>query len=96
MIRVTMTTARDIYNVMKADAAASGVDIDDFIDFADDSDGHVLSLLRGEVMCRQEITGEWTVTGYHEYRRVLPADMPAANIATVVTAALLDADDGEV
>lgn len=91
-----MATAYDIYRAMKHDAAESGVDIDDFVDRVEDFDGGFLSLLRSEVQCRQEVTGEWLVTAPNGYERRLPAAMPATNIATVVIAAMLDADEEDV
>jgi hypothetical protein len=88
-----MTTARAIYLAMKRDAAESGVDIDDFVDSVEDFDGGFLSLVGGDVQCRQEVTGEWVVTAPFGFVRRLAADVPANKIASAVISALLEDDE---
>lgn len=87
------STARAIYLAMKRDAAESGVDIDDFVDMVEDFDGGFLSLVGGDVQCRQEVTGDWVVTAPHGYVRRLTSDLPANKIASAVIAALLEDDE---
>ena len=78
-----MTTATAIYEALRAEAADSGVDIDDFVTAVDDrgrQHGRYVSLCRDDVLVSETFDGEWLVS-----------DSAGAIVATFPTGAPADA-----